>query len=147
MSIYDEKKMKQKVVFPTKQTPSYADWALFEMGKELEAHGSVFDPAQDTIFKTVTGVISTLLTDISIEVTESLPTGITYLDVTYKLEADETSDAYVIIDETDDSTVGYMYIYGDVEVGTYIGINTEDDGARICLYGTITEVTEADVGE
>lgn len=34
--IYDEDKMVQKVVYPTKQTPSYADWRLFEMGKELE---------------------------------------------------------------------------------------------------------------
>ena len=36
MTIYDEEKMKQLSVYPTKQTPSYADWRLFEMGKELE---------------------------------------------------------------------------------------------------------------
>lgn len=40
MAIYDEKKMKQKEVYPTEQTPSYADWALFEMGKQLEAEGT-----------------------------------------------------------------------------------------------------------
>lgn len=36
MAIYDREKMKQKVVYPTKQTPSYADWRLFEMGADLE---------------------------------------------------------------------------------------------------------------
>ena len=36
-SIYTRDKMKQKTVYPTEQTPSYADWALYEMGKELEA--------------------------------------------------------------------------------------------------------------
>ena len=40
MPIFDKEKMKQKVVYPTEQTPSYADWALFEMGKELEESGS-----------------------------------------------------------------------------------------------------------
>ena len=40
MAIFDEKRMKQKEIYPTKQTPSYADWALFEMGKELEESGS-----------------------------------------------------------------------------------------------------------
>lgn len=39
MAIYDPEKMKQKEVYPTKQTPSYADWALFQMGKELEDSG------------------------------------------------------------------------------------------------------------
>lgn len=34
--IYEEENMKQKVVYPTEQTPSYADWKLFGMGKELE---------------------------------------------------------------------------------------------------------------
>lgn len=34
--IYDEEKMKQLPVYPTKQTPSYADWRLFRMGKKLE---------------------------------------------------------------------------------------------------------------
>lgn len=34
--IYDRDRMFQLPVFPTKQTPSYADWALYEMGKELE---------------------------------------------------------------------------------------------------------------
>lgn len=36
MSIFDEEKMEQKVVYPTKKTPDYAAWALFNMGKELE---------------------------------------------------------------------------------------------------------------
>jgi len=36
MAIFDEKKMEQKPIYPTKRTPSYADWALFNMGKELE---------------------------------------------------------------------------------------------------------------
>ena len=36
MQAYDIEKMKQKVVYPTEQTPSYADWRLFEMGVELE---------------------------------------------------------------------------------------------------------------
>lgn len=36
MPIYDREKMKQKVVYPTRQTPSYADWKLFEMGADLE---------------------------------------------------------------------------------------------------------------
>lgn len=35
-SIYTKDKMKQKTVYPTEQTPSYADWALFDMGKDLE---------------------------------------------------------------------------------------------------------------
>ena len=34
--IYDRDKMQQKVVYPTKQTPSYADWALYNMGAALE---------------------------------------------------------------------------------------------------------------
>ena len=34
--IYNEEKMQQKVVYPTKQTPSYADWALYNMGAALE---------------------------------------------------------------------------------------------------------------
>lgn len=34
--IYTRDKMKQKTVYPTEQTPSYADWALYEMGKDLE---------------------------------------------------------------------------------------------------------------
>ena len=34
--IYDENEMKQKPIYPTEQTPSYADWKLFEMGKKLE---------------------------------------------------------------------------------------------------------------
>ena len=34
--IYTEDKMNQKPVYPTKTTPSYADWKLFEMGKALE---------------------------------------------------------------------------------------------------------------
>ena len=34
--IYDRDRMFQLPVFPTKQTPSYADWALYEMGRELE---------------------------------------------------------------------------------------------------------------
>ena len=147
MPIYDESKMKQKVVYPTKQTPSYADWALFEMGKELELHGSVFDPSQDTIFKTVTGVISIALSSISIEVSEEIPTAITYGENTYALEADTESTAYKIIDETDDSLIGFIFIFGDIEIGTYVGINTEDDGERVCLYGTITEITAPEVGE
>lgn len=36
MAIYDESKMLQKDVYATERTPSYADWALFNMGKELE---------------------------------------------------------------------------------------------------------------
>lgn len=40
MTIFDKERMKQKIIYPTKQTPSYADWALFEMGKELEESGS-----------------------------------------------------------------------------------------------------------
>lgn len=36
MTIYDREKMKQLPVYPTKQTPSYADWRLFEMGADLE---------------------------------------------------------------------------------------------------------------
>lgn len=34
--IYTEDKMKQLPVYPTKQTPSYADWNLFKMGQALE---------------------------------------------------------------------------------------------------------------
>ena len=34
--IYTEDRMKQLPVYPTKQTPSYADWNLFKMGQELE---------------------------------------------------------------------------------------------------------------
>lgn len=34
--IYDEDKMNQKPVYPTKRTPSYADWSLFDMGADLE---------------------------------------------------------------------------------------------------------------
>lgn len=34
--IYTKDKMQQLPVYPTKQTPSYADWNLFEMGKALE---------------------------------------------------------------------------------------------------------------
>ena len=45
--IYTEDKMNQKPVYPTKTTPSYADWKLFEMGKALEekvdeSSGSVY---------------------------------------------------------------------------------------------------------
>ena len=36
MAIFDEKKMEQKPIYPTKRTPSYADWALFNMGSALE---------------------------------------------------------------------------------------------------------------
>lgn len=147
MPIYDESKMRQKVVYPTKQTPSYADWALFNMGKELEAHGGAYDPVQDVFIKTVTGVKSALLNSISIEISEEVPVSITYNDTTYALTADETSDAYQVIDETDDSLIGLMYIYGDVVVGNYIGINTDIEGERYCLYGTITEVSEQTAGE
>ena len=34
--IYDESKMNQKPIYPTKRTPSYADWSLFDMGADLE---------------------------------------------------------------------------------------------------------------
>ena len=46
MAIYDEKKMKQKEVYATKQTPQYSDWALFNMGKELEKKVDDLDPGE-----------------------------------------------------------------------------------------------------
>ena len=42
--IYTEDKMKQLPVYPTKQTPSYADWNLFNMGKALEEKVDNIDP-------------------------------------------------------------------------------------------------------
>ena len=37
MTIFEEDKMLQdKDIYSTERTPSYADWALFNMGKELE---------------------------------------------------------------------------------------------------------------
>ena len=42
MAIYDRDKMNQLEVFPTKKTPSYADWNLFEMGKELEERTTIY---------------------------------------------------------------------------------------------------------
>lgn len=36
MTIYDKKKMEQKEVYPGGNTPSYSDWALFDMGAKLE---------------------------------------------------------------------------------------------------------------
>ena len=43
--IYTEDKMKQLPVYPTKQTPSYADWNLFKMGQALEEKVDNIDPA------------------------------------------------------------------------------------------------------
>ena len=45
--IFDEDKMKQTPLYPTKQTPSYADWALFNMGKELEGNTPPTPTAED----------------------------------------------------------------------------------------------------
>ena len=36
MTIYNKKKMEQKEVYPGGNTPSYSDWALFDMGAKLE---------------------------------------------------------------------------------------------------------------
>ena len=140
MSIYDESKMRQKVVYPTKQTPSYADWALFEMGKELEAHGSIFDPAQDVIFKTATGITPIFVSTIEVTIAESTPTEITLGETTYTLTADIDSDAYVL--SIDDTFKGYIFFYGDIEVDNYIGANVIIDDAQELLYGQITSVEE-----
>ena len=55
MTIYDEEKMKQLPVYPTKQTPSYADWRLFEMGKELEEQigGTIPTPEEGDVGKVI----------------------------------------------------------------------------------------------
>ncbi len=42
--IYDIEKMKQKPVYPTVKTPQYSDWALFNMGKELEDYVDTLTP-------------------------------------------------------------------------------------------------------
>lgn len=47
--IYADEKMKQKPVYPTKQTPSYADWALFDMGKDLEAVVKAITPESTVV--------------------------------------------------------------------------------------------------
>ena len=138
MVIYEKERMYQKVVYPTKQTPSYADWALFEMGKELEAHGGSYDPAQDVIFQTATGVKPVFVEDISVTVDDGTPTEITLGEDTYTLEADESSDAYVMT--SSDTFIGYVYFYGDIEVGDYIGANMEISDVYTLKYGTIKTV-------
>lgn len=42
--IYDIEKMKQKPVYPTRETAQYSDWALFNMGKELEDYVDTLTP-------------------------------------------------------------------------------------------------------
>ena len=42
--IYDIDKMKQKPIYPTKETSQYSDWALFNMGKELEDYVDTLTP-------------------------------------------------------------------------------------------------------
>jgi hypothetical protein len=142
--IYDKSKMNQKVVYPTKQTPSYADWALFEMGKELEANGSAYDEANTVILQTIMGIKATFVAEVSVTVDDGVATEITLGESTYLLDYDETKDNYAMYVTAieDENLAGFLYIYGDIQVDTYIGANVCLVGNRYLYYGNITEVTE-----
>lgn len=142
MAIYDKEKMFQKPVYPTKQTPSYADWALFNMGKELEANGSAYDEANTVILQTMFGVEATFVDTISVTVEDSIATSITLNETEYVLYFDSEEEKYKMYSDSvsDENFVGYLFFYGDIAVDSYIGANVCLAGNRYLYYGLIDEV-------
>lgn len=133
-SIYDESKMKQKVVYPTEQTPSYADWALFEMGKELEGNTPPTPTAEDVGKVVMVGEDGKLMYgegggsggDNDKVVKSKIFTDATSL---YNFLSDTIGDdpKYIV------SLIRYFNMTGVFDIGTYYGKNFNSDNFRISI--------------
>lgn len=119
VGIYNEEKMKQKPVYPTRETAQYSDWALFNMGKELEKKVDEIGPGTGSL----RGVNPINISTVEDETNISLKTGqgLTVDDNGY-LGVDVNTMKGIIIEngkvkvnlETENSTIDYDLVTGKI---------------------------------
>lgn len=119
--IYNEEKMKQKPVYPTRETAQYSDWALFNMGKELEKVVDELGPGAGEVIGTA-----------PIVVTKSEGTTGISLDFGDGLKKDENDK--LIVDVEDSHTLEFNTITGELHANIF-GMLKDGDDINYNSYG------------